>query len=131
MSISAGLWTQLTLPYPPSTNTYWRHVGPKVLLSAGGRQYRKDVSALLVAFGCRPLAGELDLAIRLHPPDRRRRDADNTLKALLDSLQHGGLYEDDSQVKRIEVVMLSPVAGGCVDVTFRPFDAARFAEGRA
>ncbi len=34
----------------------------------------------------------------VYPPDRRRRDLDNVLKALLDSLAHAKVYEDDSQI---------------------------------
>jgi crossover junction endodeoxyribonuclease RusA len=37
------------------------------------------------------------------PPDRRRRDLDNLLKPTLDALQHGGVYEDDSQVDLLVV----------------------------
>ena len=33
-----------------------------------------------------------------YPPDKRRRDLDNLGKSLLDSLQHAGLYQDDSQI---------------------------------
>jgi crossover junction endodeoxyribonuclease RusA len=32
------------------------------------------------------------------PPDRRRRDLDNIQKALLDSLEHAGVYADDNQI---------------------------------
>ena len=32
------------------------------------------------------------------PPDRRRRDLDNLLKSVQDSLAQTGLYEDDSQI---------------------------------
>ena len=33
----------LSLPWPPSVNVYWRHVGAKVLISAEGRAYAKSV----------------------------------------------------------------------------------------
>ncbi len=37
---------------------------------------------------------------------------DNAQKAILDSLQHGGLYRDDSQVAKLEVERRGVVRGG-------------------
>jgi len=48
----------------------------------------------------------------VHPPDRRRRDVDNCLKSLLDSLQHGGAYQDDSQIVRLSIEKRKPIKGG-------------------
>ncbi|MBU0741506.1 RusA family crossover junction endodeoxyribonuclease, partial [bacterium] len=45
-------------------------------------------------------------------PDRQRRDIDNVQKALLDALQHGGLYTDDSQIKKLNIEMRGAVRGG-------------------
>jgi len=36
-------------------------------------------------------------------PDRRRRDLDNLLKSLLDAITHAGIWDDDSQVKHLEI----------------------------
>ncbi len=41
-----------------------------------------------------PIAIRIDIA----PPDDRRRDCDNVQKAVLDALQHAGVFWDDSQV---------------------------------
>ena len=48
---------------------------------------------------CLPHEEELFMRLRIYPPDRRRRDSDNVLKCLLDSLEKGGAYLDDNQVK--------------------------------
>ncbi len=106
----------LTLPYPPSVNHYWRRVGARTLISREGRRYRTDVCALLAAGGGAPLRGRLALRIEVCPPDRRRRDLDNVQKAVFDSLQHAGVYEDDSQIDRIEIDRGQVVAGGRVVV---------------
>jgi crossover junction endodeoxyribonuclease RusA len=43
--------------------------------------------------------------------DRRRRDLDNVQKALLDALEHGGVYRDDAQIDLL-VVERGPVTPG-------------------
>lgn len=107
---------ELLLPYPPSVNHYWRHVGHKTLISRGGRLFRSAVVAAIQPLRITALSGPLDVSIRLHPPDRRRRDVDNTLKPLLDAMQHAGVYGDDSQIKRLTVEMFECVSDGSVIV---------------
>ncbi len=113
----------LELPYPPSVNHYWRRVGSRTLISRGGRAFRRSVQAALAARGVRPIAGRLAITIDVHPPDRRRRDLDNALKALLDALQHGGAYGDDAQIDELRVRRGVCVPGGCVWVRLRPCSA--------
>jgi Holliday junction resolvase RusA-like endonuclease len=87
-------------------------VGRRVLISREGRAFRTRVCSTLAAMGVRPMAGRLALEIEVYPPDNRRRDIDNVQKALLDALQHGGAYHDDSQVVRLEIEKCQPVEGG-------------------
>lgn len=108
----------LDLPYPPSMNHYWRHVGHKVLISAKGRTYRVDIQeAVLKQRGLqRKLTGRLKVCIELHPPDRKRRDVDNAFKALLDSLTCAGVWEDDQQIDDLRIVRDDIVPKGKVIV---------------
>ena len=102
------------LPGPPTVNTYYRHVGPRVLISREGRRFREKIVALMR--GCRRLRGPVCLTGDFFPPDRRRRDLDNVAgKALLDALKYAGAYEDDSQVKRMVLQMREPMPpdGAC------------------
>jgi Holliday junction resolvase RusA-like endonuclease len=115
------LMLDLELPYPPSVNHYWRRVGPRTLISRGGRAFRRAVQATLAARGVQPLTGRLAITIDVHPPDRRRRDLDNALKALLDALEHGGAYRDDAQIDDLRVRRGACVPGGCVWVRLRPW----------
>lgn len=101
------------LPYPPSVNHYWRRVGRATLISREGRRFRKAVCSALAARPGRnpPLAGRLAVFVTVCPPDRRRRDLDNVQKALLDALEHGGVYRDDAQIDLL-VVERGPVTPG-------------------
>ena len=103
---------ELELPYPPSVNHYFRMVGRRVLISREGRAFRTRVCSTLAAMGVRPMDGRLALEIEVYPPDNRRRDIDNVQKALLDALEHGGAYWDDSQVVRLTIEKRAVVEGG-------------------
>lgn len=89
---------RLELPWPPSVNHYYRHVGPRVIISKQGRQYRERVAAIFAASGMPKLMGDLKITLDLYPPDLRRRDNSNILKALEDALQNAGVYDDDYQL---------------------------------
>ena len=103
---------EFELPYPPSVNHYWRRVGARTLISRGGRAFRSAVCTILAAATFKPLVGPLEVDVTVFPPDRRRRDIDNVQKALLDALEHGGAYEDDSQIVRLSIEKGDPVEGG-------------------
>ena len=98
---------EFDLPWPPSVNNYYRHVGPRVLISREGRRYRRMVTSRLGGLFPK-FTGKVRLALDCYPPDRRRRDLDNLCKSLQDTLQHAGLYEDDSQIKDLRLRMREP-----------------------
>ena len=106
----------LNLPYPPSINHYWRRVGPRTLISREGRAFRKNVCALLAGGGSPPIDGRIVLAMDAFPPDRRRRDLDNLPKAVLDSLTHAGVYEDDSQIDLLIIRRREVAPGGKLEI---------------
>ena len=114
----------MTLPWPPSSNTYWRSLskGPlagRVLISEKGRAYR--IAAGVAMFdqlrGYPKLSGRLAVTLAVNPPDRRRRDLDNMPKALLDALTHAQVILDDSQIDDLHIVRGPPTPGGCVVVS--------------
>lgn len=113
----------IELPYPPSANHYWRRVGDRTLISREGRKFRKRVIARLARRTAKPMSGRVAVHVTAHPPDRRRRDLDNAMKALLDALGHGGVYEDDGQIDRLEIERGSVVPGGKVVVRITPIYA--------
>jgi crossover junction endodeoxyribonuclease RusA len=60
------------------------------------------------------LTGDVAIAILAAPPDKRKRDLDNVLKALLDSLTHCGVWTDDSQVAELVIRRVEPCKPGHV-----------------
>lgn len=111
----------LSLPYPPSINHYWRSYRGRMVISQEGRAYRKHVCALLAKDGHNgprkpPSGGRIALDMDAFPPDRRRRDLDNIQKAVLDALQHGGVYQDDSQVDLLITRRGDMTPGGRLEV---------------
>ena len=103
---------ELELPFPPSVNHYYRRVGTKTLISREGRAFREKVCSILAAIGVQCMTGTLEVHIEVYPPDRRRRDIDNVQKVLLDVLEHGGAYRDDSQIMRLVIEKREPVRVG-------------------
>jgi len=113
--------TRYTLPFPPSVNHYYRHVGARVLISSEGRKYREAVWLAVLEQGRKKHDGRLYVEILVNAPDKRRRDLDNLLKGLLDALQHAGLYEDDSQIDKLTITRGSDGSGSVtVYVDSRP-----------
>lgn len=107
------------LPWPPSVNHYYRRVGPRVLISRAGREFRRRVGRILAARRLPPPTGRLAVTVEVYPPDRRRRDIDNLLKAVLDACQHGGAFPDDSRIVWLLIHRTQVVRGGRVVVTIR------------
>ncbi|WP_313626243.1 RusA family crossover junction endodeoxyribonuclease [Kosakonia sp.] len=121
---------KLKLPFPPSVNTYWRapNKGPlkgRHLISAAGRKYQSDACAAIIEQLRRlpkPSSEPASVEVILYPPDVRRRDIDNYNKALFDALTHAGVWEDDSQVKRLLVEWGPVQQGGMVEITITKFE---------
>ena len=113
----------ITLPYPPSTNRYYRRVGPRTLISKEGRTFRKNVCALLGGSGPRkpPYGGRIALAMDAFPPDRRIRDLDNLQKGVCDAMEHAGVYENDSQIDLLLTRRREVVPGGKLVANVMPF----------
>lgn len=112
------------LPYPPSVNHYWRTGQGRHYISAEGRSYRAAVQATVrEAFPVsqpRPIDGPVSLRVEVFPPDRRRRDLDNVLKALLDALTFAGVWTDDSLVADLRIWRGGQAPGGKCRVTIAP-----------
>lgn len=114
-----GMIRRYELPWPPSVNHYWRHVRGRFYIAQDGQRFRQRVEAIVAVDRQKPMDGPLSVAIAAFPPDRRRRDIDNILKALFDALEHAGAYHNDNQIVELHVCKLEPVEVGRVLVTIR------------
>lgn len=128
----------LSLPYPVSSNRYWRSFSQKnratVVLSPEAKAYKEEVGLRAKVAGIRnPIIGRVALKIRLYPTrpeDAEARirkhgaawdatvkciDLDNSLKVLIDSLK-GIAYVDDDQVWSINAERMTPDGPGRVEI---------------
>lgn len=94
---------QFKFPWPPTMNTLWATVRGRRVLTRAGRDYKQQVRAI-VGVVEETFSGDVSVQITLTLPDRRRRDIDNILKILLDSLTYAGVYKDDSQITTLLVI---------------------------
>lgn len=93
----------LTLPYPPSSNRYWRSVANKktghvmVFVSEEAKSFKRDVAKRTA--GMQPLKCEVVATFRFYRP-RRSGDLSNRIKVLEDAMQ-GTVFYDDKQIVEI------------------------------
>ena len=112
-----------TLAWPPSLNRLYRNVRGRTLLSREGRAWKAQAAWELAVQrqGGRlwPMEQSLALVVEVFPPDRRRFDIDNRLKAVLDA-GNGVLWVDDTQIDDLRIVRRSVRTLGQVRITVKP-----------
>jgi len=106
---------KLTLPFPNSANTHWRHARGMTYVSKQGTDYRKQVKEL--TNGVKMNEGRLEMHVLLHGPNRRAFDIDNRIKSLNDALQLAGVFEDDGLIDKITLERGEIIKGGKCVVT--------------
>jgi len=102
----------IDLPWPPSVNHYWRHTKNGHYISKEGLTFREIVQySTLKHRNIIPDDAKLSVRVEAFPPDKRKRDLDNVLKALLDALQKSGVYKDDGQIDKLSIERKTPLNG--------------------
>jgi len=110
----------LALPYPPSINNYYgKRRSGQVFIKQAGMDYRNNVILLIRSWHIKKRQGEVELQIAVWPPDKRKRDLDNVLKALLDAMQHAGVYDNDCQIYKLSIERFEKVKGGRIVVVVK------------
>lgn len=116
----------LKLPYPVSTNNYWRNNNGRTHISEKGREFKKLVQQNY-QWTMKLTADDVELAIKVHPKLTKKGEAsktlidlDNCTKCVLDSLINV-VYYDDKQVKKITLEYGEPIIDGGVNVEVNLF----------
>ena len=124
----------ILLPYPISTNRYWRNFRGMTVRSKEAQAYKDEVAS--IAEGMTTLEGCVRVKLVLHPKrpkdwEKRlkkdphavlsvaRLDLDNAQKVALDALQ-GIAFDDDRQITSLSIRLGSPVEGGGLSVEVSP-----------
>lgn len=109
-------YINLTLPYPPTANNYWRMGNNRIHRTKEATTYINQVQkACSDAHLPEPLKGEIKVTVEVYRP-AKRGDLDNSLKVLLDSLR-GCAYDDDRQIVEIHAHRHDNPADPCVVIT--------------
>jgi crossover junction endodeoxyribonuclease RusA len=115
------------LPYPISTNRYWRNYRGRTVRSKEAVAYKEQVAwANLGTRHHKPISDSVAVVVTLHPKltakgvaSKTVMDLDNCLKVTLDALQ-GVAYDNDAQIKAISVCYGDAVKDGGVTVKVSP-----------
>jgi crossover junction endodeoxyribonuclease RusA len=94
----AGMIT-MVLPYPPSSNRYWRTYRGRTVKSDEARKYQDEAGWCARVAGAEMLAGDVAMELKIYRP-RKSGDTSNRIKVLEDAMQ-GILYENDNQIVEI------------------------------
>lgn len=84
------------LPFPPSVNHIWRKGRSGFHKSAKYKAWLEEAGKELLRQRPQKISGEYRIRFCLTPPDKRRRDQDNYIKAVSDLLVQHGVIDDDS-----------------------------------
>lgn len=112
------------LPWPPSVNDYWgvstAHKTKKQIwyVKPAGKAFRDE--CYYIARQKTALDGKLELRVVAFPPDKRRRDLDNLLKATCDALEYANVVGDDYQFCKKTIERASTTKNGALLVSVGP-----------
>ena len=107
----------ISLPWPPTVNHYYTVSKGRKILSKRGREYKRYCCELMMVQGVKRLKSRsYSVFIKARPPDKRKRDLDNLLKPILDSLTVYGAITDDSKVDDLRIQRFNPTPDGAVEI---------------
>ena len=120
----------ITLPWPPSSNTYWRYVNNRVITSKKAREYKDLILKLSYTWGNVLFHEErLSIDIKAHPPDKRKRDLDNLLKVTIDAIASTGIFQNDSQIDKLIITREHEIKPGTLKVEISKISTTQVVDG--
>lgn len=124
----------ITLPFPPSMNSYWTmtmsvHGQRIIIVSKAGREYQNSVAGLVAIRWRRPAIDyRISMLIEAWAPSdqyaegaRWEWDVDNRVKPLQDALANAGVMVNDKLVRDVRIVDRGIDPPGRVVVSIRRF----------
>lgn len=110
---NGSVW--LTLPFPPSSNNLFVNAGKRGRIkSSRYTMWLNEAGWELQSQRPKKMLGKVSVTICLCPVDKRRRDADNGCKAVLDLLvKHQVIEADDSRCVRKVTAQWVDVGAHC------------------
>ena len=118
---------KFTFPYPPTLNTLYATFRGRRIKSSAGKKYEKDVGKIvLMTADTERLLGSVFVEILVYPPDNRRRDLDNIVKIIFDSLGKANVFSDDSQIDHFTVIRKNKAKHGYVKVLVQEINERGF-----
>lgn len=112
---------EFTLPWPPSINDYYGRgkYGQKYLKPRARKYLEHTPWIIKKQIGSLKFDTRVEIRKIFCPPDKRRRDEDDHLKALNDSMTKSGVIKDDSyrELKYGESDWIEPKKPGHVKIT--------------
>lgn len=109
------------LPYPMSisVNNIWKRSKQGIYVNPKAKKYREEVyycTRNIETFDQK----DLEIEIKMFPPDKRTRDVDNILKSIFDAIQYAKIINSDYQIRKALIERFDPVCpGGLIEVTLR------------
>lgn len=92
-------------------------------LSPAIKRFRDEVCIIFAKSGLKGFKEtQLQCVIALFYPDKRRRDIDNVLKGILDSLQWCGAIDDDKWIQKLTIEVLGVQKGGNCVIQLIPYE---------
>lgn len=112
------------LPYPPSVNTLRACVRNRLITSKRGREYFKEVAAVIEELGLtnEMIANKVIIDLILRPKTNHKYDVSNYLKAYEDALVKCGFLEDDHWIEYGSIRKANKVPGGRLTVKITVLD---------
>ena len=100
----------IELPFPVTANSYWQVAGRRLIKTKRARKYIAEVTLYWLnakLLGAQAFGEDetLALSIAIHYPVRKGPDCDvdNLLKVLIDAMETAGIYQNDNQIRFIQI----------------------------
>jgi Holliday junction resolvase RusA-like endonuclease len=84
------------VPWPPSTNSLWRAIKGRNILSKRYREWMDDAGAAIIKQDVDTFIGPVEVDIQFRAPTKAVWDLDNRCKAILDLMTMLQIIEEDN-----------------------------------